>query len=121
MMRWITKWFKRNHYRQTEVCIYEEAPVVKIAVYDGNKIDTPKSIPDFSKDIQMAGIKKEQRKQLNVFQIKCNMRRFTPNEYDRQKHLFENGSIIHAGDVGEFYGKSTKIKRFFYNKRKNIV
>ncbi len=120
-MRWITKWFKRNAYRQTEVCIYEEVPAVKIAVYDGNRIQNNKFITDFSQDVQMVGIKKEQRKQLNVFQIKYNMRRFTPNEYDRQKHLFEYGSIIHAGDVGEFYGKSTKIKRFFYNKRKNIV
>ena len=120
-MKWLINFFKKNKYRQYDVCIYEESPKVKIAVYDGYCVDKDKFISDFSQDVQMMGIKKEQRKQLNVFQIKSNMRRLHPNEYSRQKHLFENGSIIHAGDVSDFYGKSTKMKRFFYNKRKNIV
>jgi hypothetical protein len=120
-MNWFLNLFKKNKYRQSDVCIYEEAPAVKIALYDGYIIDKNKFVIDFTKDVQMKGIMKEQKKQLSVYQIKNNMRKFNPNEFNRQKKLFESGSVIYAGDVGDFYGKSTKMKRFFYNKRKNIV
>jgi hypothetical protein len=120
-MKWFGFFFNKRKYRQNDVCIYEEVPGIKVAVYDGYRVDKDKFIIDFTKDSQIKDIKKEQRNQLSVFQIKTNMRRFNPNEYSRQKYLFDNGSIIHAGEIGEFYGKSTKMKRFFYNKRKNIV
>lgn len=115
------KWFKKNRYRQETVCIYEEVPRVKIAVYDGFKVSEDKFIRDFSQDDQAKIIEREKKYQLNIFRIKTNMRRLNPNEYNKQKYYFDQGSVIHAGEVTEFYGKSTKMKRFFYNKRKNIV
>jgi hypothetical protein len=115
------RWRRQSEYRQYDLCVYEQVPTIKIATYDGQLIDEKVLKKDFQGDDQISFIEKQQRNQLEIFSMKMKMRRFNPNEYDQNKFYFDKGAAIHAGDVTDFYGKTTKMKRFFYNKRKNIV
>ncbi len=104
-----------------EICIYEESPRYKVALYDSFNQSKEKFYQEYQSDQQLSTINKKRRWNLDVTRIENNMKNLNPNEYTKNKSDFLNGSPIYNGDCSNFYGKDVKMKRVFYNKRKNII